>query len=95
MKIINDDKLIRGKGGRGPFRGRCGKGRRQSLNISTIKCFKCYKLGHFQYELPDWEKKVYYAELEEDEEVLLVEYEELHQTIQEEVWFLDSDYSNI
>jgi len=77
---------------------RGGRGRgRQSFNKETIECFKCHKLGHFQYECPNWEKKANYAELkeeEEDKELLLVAYEELHQTIHEEVWFLDSGCRN-
>ena len=29
---------------------------RQSINEAEIECFKCHKLGHFQYECPTWEK---------------------------------------
>ncbi|RDX85060.1 hypothetical protein CR513_33802, partial [Mucuna pruriens] len=81
LETTNDDRPIRGRGGRGRGRGRG----RQSLNRSIVECFKCHKLGHFQYECPDWEKKANYAELEEEEELLLVAHEELHQTIQEEL----------
>jgi hypothetical protein len=90
LKITSDERPVRGKGGRGG-RGR-GRGR-QSLNRATIECFKCHKLGHFQFECPDWEKKANYAELEE-EELLLMAYEELRQPSQEEGWFLDSGCSN-
>ncbi|CAJ2637501.1 unnamed protein product [Trifolium pratense] len=48
--------------GRGGYRGR-GRGRgRQSF---TMECFKCHKLGHFQYECPEWNKETNYAELDE------------------------------
>nr|KYP53919.1 Retrovirus-related Pol polyprotein from transposon TNT 1-94 [Cajanus cajan] len=97
LKITNDDRPTRGRGGKGSFRGGCNKGGkgRQPLNKAIIECFKCHKMGPFQYECPDWEKKANYAELEEeDEDLLLVAYEELHQTILEEVWFLDSGCSN-
>ena len=54
LKITSDDKSIRGRGGRGVFRGGCGRGRgRLSLNKAIVECFKCHKLGHFQYECPD------------------------------------------
>ena len=72
------------------FRGGRGRGRgRQSLNKEIIKCFKFHKLGHFQYECPDWEKKANYAELEEEEQLLLISYEELYQKKRKEVWFFD------
>ncbi|GJY23804.1 retrovirus-related pol polyprotein from transposon TNT 1-94 [Tanacetum coccineum] len=42
----------RGRGrGRGGMRER-GRGR-SSFDKSTIECYKCHKLGHFQYECPD------------------------------------------
>ena len=62
------------------FRGGRGRGRgRQSLNKAIIECFKCHKLGHFPYECPNWEKKANYAEFEEEKQLLLMSYEELHQ----------------
>ena len=77
------------------FRGGRGRGRgRQSLNKVIIECFKCHKLGHFQYECPDWEKKANYAELEEEEELLLMSYEELHQTKRKEARFFDLGCNN-
>jgi hypothetical protein len=95
LKITSDDRSIKGRGGRGVFRGGRGRGRgRLSLNKAIVECFKCHKLGHFQYECPDWEKKPNYAELEEEEELLLMAYEEMCQPTQEEAWFLDSGCSN-
>lgn len=96
LKVAQESNLGRGRG-RGVFRGGRGKGRgRQPLNKATIECYKCHKLGHFQYECPDWEKKANYAELEDGEEgeLLLMTYVEPHQTRREMVWFLDSGCSN-
>ena len=94
LKISHEDKANRGRGRGGRGRGR-GRGR-QSFNKVVIKCFKCHKLGHFQYECPDWEKKANYAELEkeDDEELLLMSYIEFKQIEMEEVWFLNSGCSN-
>ena len=53
LKVALEDRLGKGRG-RGVFRGGCGRGRgRQSLNKSIIECFKCHKLGHFQYQCFD------------------------------------------
>ncbi|KHN36591.1 Retrovirus-related Pol polyprotein from transposon TNT 1-94, partial [Glycine soja] len=98
LKISHEDKASRGRGrgrGNGSFRGGRGRGR-QSFNKAVIECFKCHKLGHYQYECPDWEKNANYVELEKekDEELLLMSYVELEQDKMEEVWFLDSGCSN-
>ena len=94
LKVAQEDRLGRGRG-RGVFRGGRGRGRgRQSLNKAIIECFKCHKLGHFQYECFDLEKKANYAELEEEEELFLMPYKELHQTKRKEVWFFYSGCSN-
>ena len=93
LKVVDDDRSNRGRG-RGMFRGGRGRGRwRQPTNKAVIECFKCHKLGHFQYECPDWEKKANYAELEE-EELFLMSYAGIHQEKKEEIWFLDSGCSN-
>lgn len=95
LKVAHDDRFGRGRGGRAFFRGGRGRGReRRALNKSIIECFKCHKLGHFQYECPEWEKRANYAEMEEEEDILLMSHMDLHQTRQEEVWFLDSGCSN-
>lgn len=45
----------RGRGrGRGGSKG--GRGRRRSLNKGLVECYKCHKLGHFQYECPNGKK---------------------------------------
>ena len=96
LKVTNDDR-VGGRGGgraRGAFRGR-GRGRgRQAFNKAIVECYKCHQLGHFQYECPQWEKEANYAELDEEEEMLLMSYVELNQSRREEVWFLDSGCSN-
>ncbi|RDX91468.1 hypothetical protein CR513_26546, partial [Mucuna pruriens] len=69
LKVTREDNTSKVRG-RGMFRGRgrgCG---RQPFNKATIECFKCHKLGYFQYECPNWENGANYAEL--DEEVLLI-----------------------
>ncbi|KAG7534720.1 GAG-pre-integrase domain [Arabidopsis thaliana x Arabidopsis arenosa] len=95
LKVSQDERTGRGRG-RGGFRGGRGRGRggRTVMNKALVECFKCHTLGHFQYECPEWERKVNYAELEGDEEVLLMAYLELSKTNREDVWFLDSGCSN-
>ena len=113
-----DDKLLivtqgRGMGNRG--RGSYGRGRgrgrgRSTTNRITVECYKCHKLGHFQFECPKWEEEANYAE--ENEDILLMAYideEDDDETITDLVlvthsderevarkksWFLDSGCSN-
>jgi len=74
-----DDRPNKGRG-RGAFRGGHNRGRgRQFFNKSTVECFKCHKLGHFQYECPNLEKKANYTEVDEEDEILLMAYEDLQQ----------------
>lgn len=91
-------KVDSGSGTRGRGRSSRGKGRgrgRIAFNKATVECYKCHNLGHFQYECPRWNKEANYAEVEEDEdELLLMAYEELHEDKRSDVWFLDSGCSN-
>ena len=64
--------------GKGTYRGR-GHGReRINFNKATVECYKCHNLGHFQYECPKWKNEANYAELDEEDEMLLMAYVELH-----------------
>ncbi|KAF2283318.1 hypothetical protein GH714_002228 [Hevea brasiliensis] len=77
--------------GRGSYRGR-GRGRgRAAFNKATVECYKCHDLGHFQYECPKLNKEANYAELDEEEELLLMAYVELHETRRSDAWFVDLD----
>jgi len=88
------DERVGGKGrGRSNYRGR-GRERGQVFNRATVECFKCHKLGHFQYECPTLNKEVNYAELNEEDEMLLMSYIEVHEVKQNDAWFLDSGCSN-
>lgn len=50
LKVSYEEKSG-GRGcGRAALRGR-GRGRQQ-FNKATVECFRCHKLGHFQYECP-------------------------------------------
>ncbi|CAL9005605.1 unnamed protein product, partial [Prunus brigantina] len=76
LKVTSENRFgARGRG-QGAYRGQ-GRGRgRQSYNKATVECYKCHKLGHFQYECPSHDKEANYAELgeEEEEEMLLMSY---------------------
>lgn len=94
-------------GGRGRARGRGGRGRgRQAFRKEAIESYHSHKLGHFQYEFPNWDEKVNNAEFGEEEEVVLMAYNEEEQERFQmsygdakddaigNVWFLDSGCSN-
>ncbi|XP_052729122.1 uncharacterized protein LOC108321170 isoform X1 [Vigna angularis] len=54
-RSTQEEKPGRGRG-RGGFIGSRGRGReRQLFNKATIECFKCHRLGHFQYKYPYWD----------------------------------------
>lgn len=96
LKVSQDERPSRGRGRGGfGFRGGRGRGRgRTPSNKALVECYKCHKLGHFQYECPDWEKRANYVELEEEDELLLMAHVELNKANREDVWFLDSGCSN-
>jgi len=98
LHITNEEKRGRGRGrGRNFIRGG-GRGRgrgRQCFNKASIECFKCHKLGHFQYECPTWQRNANYVEAKvqedeakEEDELLLMAHVFLKQSKEEE-WFLD------
>ena len=93
LKVTYEDRSRGGRGqGRSGFRGR-GRGRgTQSYDKSTVECYHCHKLGHYQFECPSKEKETNFAEAQE--EMLLMAYVDNNQATNEDVWFLDSGCSN-
>jgi hypothetical protein len=94
QKDHSDDQALKmsnaGRGrGRGTSRGR-GRGR-QSKEL--VECYKCHKLGHYRNECSEWEGSANYAELNE-EEMLLMAYNDEIKNCKEEVWYIDSGCSN-
>lgn len=81
------------RGGRGRGRG-LGRGReRGRFNKATVECFKCHKLGHFQYECQEG-NLANYAEADEDVgDVLPMAYTQIKEE-KDEAWYLDSGCSN-
>ncbi|GAA0171473.1 hypothetical protein LIER_25494 [Lithospermum erythrorhizon] len=82
-------------GGRGRFsyRGRGGGRGRQSYNKSTIECFKCHKMGHFQYECPNW-KEAHFTAFEDEDDLLLMASVNHARSERQDMWFIDSGCSN-
>ena len=94
LKVTTDERFGGRGRGRNAYRGR-GRGRgRQAFNKATVECYRCHKIGHFQYECPTSDKEANYAELNEEDEMLLMSYVELHKAKREDAWFLDSGCSN-
>lgn len=89
-----DERFERRGRGRSIFRGRSRGRTSQSFNKATVECFKCHKLGHFQYECPDASRKAHYAELEVHDEMLLMTHIDMQKGTQIDAWFLDSGCSN-
>ena len=93
LKVSHEERFRSRGRGRTSFRRGRGGGR-QFYNKAVIECFKCHQLGHYQYECPQWDKQVNYAELDENEEMLLMVYVEKNKARRNDVWFLDSGCSN-
>ncbi|MCI03820.1 retrovirus-related Pol polyprotein from transposon TNT 1-94, partial [Trifolium medium] len=82
--------------GRGRGRGaKTSQGRGKRINKESIECYKCHKLGHFQYECQSGEGGyANYAEFDDSEEVLLMAYDEDSSNSNSKLWFIDSGCSN-
>ncbi|BBH03053.1 transposable element gene [Prunus dulcis] len=81
--------------GRGSLRGHGrGRGREGSFDKSTVECYHCHELGHFQYECPQKEKEYKANVAETEEEMLLMAYVEDKGDQMSITWYLDSGCSN-
>lgn len=81
-------------GGRSTYHGR-GRGRgRFGFEKSTLECYNCHELGHFQWECPKkvMDQKANYVETKE--EMLLMAHVDFKKAEMEHIWFLDSGCSN-
>ena len=62
---------------------RRGRGRGKStFNKATVECYRCHDLGH-KYECPKMNKELNYANLEEEDEMLLMADMERHEAKEE------------
>jgi len=96
LKVSLEEGKGRGRG-RTAYKGR-GRGRgsgSNSFNKATVECYRCHRLGHFQYECPSWNKEANYVkDIDEEEEMLLMSYVEENKAKGRDAWFIDLGCSN-
>jgi hypothetical protein len=93
LRIYDDRFCGRGRG-RNNYRSQGRGGRTQTFNRDMVECFRCHKLGHFQYECPTMNKAANYVELDDEDEMLLMSYVTLAKKTRNDAWLLDSGCSN-
>ncbi|GAA0152677.1 hypothetical protein LIER_11096 [Lithospermum erythrorhizon] len=97
-QVLKDEErsYMRGRNN-GPTRGRYGNSRgsgRSTFNKATLECFKCHKTGHVHYECPTWNKEANYVAVDDEDDLLLMTQIEEISSKRNDVWYLDSWYSN-
>ena len=101
LKVTAENRYSdRNQGRRAPRGGGRGRGR-YAFNKATVECYKCRRLGHYQYECPMANREANYVDREANyveqnnlEEILLMSHVELENNDQLDAWFLDSGCSN-
>ncbi|KAM1568056.1 hypothetical protein ACFX1Z_046532 [Malus domestica] len=92
LQITHEPQQGGRSGVRGLYRGR-GRGRGR-FDKSTLECYNCHELGHFQWECPKIARDTNVNFVETSEEILLMAYVDCAEAGREYVWFLDSGCSN-
>ncbi|KAM0996698.1 hypothetical protein ACFX14_006769 [Malus domestica] len=81
-------------GGRSAYHGRGRRRGRSGSDKSTIECYNCHELGHFEWECPKKGKDSRANYAEASEEMLLMAYMDTNEAGRDHIWFLDSGCSN-
>ncbi|CAL9007503.1 unnamed protein product [Prunus brigantina] len=93
---VSHENYTSGRGrGRGGFGGRGrGRGRQGPFDKSSVECYHCHELGHFQYECPQKEKENKANVAETEEEMLPMASIDERNNQNCNTWYLDSGCSN-